>query len=295
MKRKFISIFVALSLAATMFSGALAFAEENESLEEVTEVESGEIAGDEAVSALDVTISNVRIYFDKDGIFTFSFVPSDSGSATLTLTKGETEVATASTGWEGTEYGIDFAFGEGEANEADSITLVVYNLDGTEAFRNTYPVPNLDFLKDFTVTRTGTNEITVTFTSDRAGVFSACVYFECGFEPGKLEHFNSANFGIGENKLVLKLVTDDYGDEYLNLDNAAKDGYYMFNVSFETYDAYYVTGWITIPAFEVEAAKSLIPKSGDSNRGAAVVVLIGAVALGAVSFRAMKKAQKNAA
>ena len=292
MKKKFLSIFVALTLAATMFSTTLAFAEE---------------------STMEITDLTVEV--ESDNKCSVWFSSNEPGEAVLTWRSNGTVLGSATE-----QFSVYGPFGGSchfrniDTADADSIALVVNNVNGVKQYEKTFPVPNLDHISNFQFKRIGQNEIEISFTSDEAGkiMLEATVEKDGQITGGRFGYSFVAGDNVVTSPLIYPAQTQDHTDDpmsclfaFMSLQDGVSSSVWMpiavipaFVPLGETPDTIAPSekeSKEAVASETAETAKSLIPKSGDSNRGAAVVVLIGAVALGTVSFRVMKKAQKNAA
>ena|GEM_PF-3913249 len=90
---------------------------------------------------------------------------------------------------------------------------------------------------------------------------------------------NESNYTITAGSTIITLKED-----YVK---TLENGTYLYTAEFEDGDAVLKL----IVDTESDGKKSLIPKSGDANRAAGIVVLIASLALAGASFRALRKEQ----
>ena len=265
MKKKFLSIFVALTLVATMFSTTLVFAEEGSSPEvEFSWVELIEFTGELIVSLrADGDLSN------KEVDFIWSSQGEVLGSSTREF-------------WYDSYWG-SYAQGTIYDERADSVAIIVKDESGKEIFNRVFTTPRFTSVSDFEIERTATNEAKLSFTSDKAGTLQFQATYVDKDNPDRnpygWRHIADAGFVAGANEIILPLVdvyildaipdllTDEErtGSIYITFDEEAP------YPDVKRFTAYVIGGnkEITIPAFVPTAEETsgvILPSTPDSDK-----------------------------
>ena len=248
MKKKFLSVFVALTLVATMFSTTLAFADE-EVVTDVSVIRTSDT--DLWVSFGSKKEASCECFFYLDGsdlgISSDIFSVEDDGE--WRFSKNITIPTTSPL------MGGD---------QANGVRIWVGD-ENSEYYNKLFNIPPYDSL-DFKVKRIAKNEITVEFTSEKPGsllVMVSSLAHYWGVLPGSTQDFSS-----GYNKMTFRLLHEFTPEEELT--NDSLETFFEFSTDENTAILEYIR---VVPAFGdveedvvTEEPGIILPSTKDSDK-----------------------------